>query len=378
MQSGSAPTIQDHYADLEAPDVDALTLQLEQLIQQGALSPEQAATISQEQSAMNGISLDPKLKEAQMNALSSLSDISDSGGMTMMDKANLSKIQSEEDAAARGKREAIIQNANARGAGGSGVELMSQMLNQQESASRKSARDLDVAGMAQQRALDALMQQGNLAGNIQSQDFNQQSQVAGANDAISRFNAQNQQSQLNQNVAARNDAAAKNLAVKQGVADMNVGARNAQQQHNKGLLQQNFNNQLAKRGAQSGVAQTNAGIAGQNSQNQAAANNQSAGTALTVASMFSDERMKEDVEDFDPSDFLDSLTGYKFKYKDKKHGEGQKAGVMAQDLLKSEIGSTMVEDSPEGLMVNTTKATGPILAAVASLNGRLKKMEGKG
>ena len=82
MQSGSTPQVADYFAGLDTPDVSEMALQLEQLVQQGALSPEQAATIQQEQSQMNGISLDPKLQKAQMDALASLTDISDSGGMT--------------------------------------------------------------------------------------------------------------------------------------------------------------------------------------------------------------------------------------------------------------------------------------------------------
>lgn len=375
MQSGSTPHIKDNFQEMQLPSIADQELQLQELVQQGILTPEQAQAQLVGRSEMDGITLDPKLKTAQMEALAGLQDISSSGGMTNMDRANLNRIKSEEDAAARGKREAILSNAQARGMGGSGLELMSQMKNQQESASRTAQRDLDVAGMAQQRALQALMQGGDMAGRIQGQDFSQQAQTAQANDAISKFNAQNKQQVGMANVAANNDAQARNLAAKQSVSDINSNLKNQQQMHNKGLLQQNFENDMRKRQAQAGLAAQNAANSGQNSQNTANAWNQTGGMMLSAASMFSDERCKEEIEEFSPSDFLDSLTGYKFKYKDKKHGEGKHVGVMAQDLEKTEAGSKLVVDSPEGKIVDYAKAGPAIMASLASLNDRLKKME---
>jgi hypothetical protein len=371
MQSGSTPSVQDQFKWINTPRTEDMELQLQQLVQQGVIDPEQAATILQNPSAMNQISSDPSLKQNQMDALLGLQDISDSGGLTSGDQANLSKIRTDEDTAARGKREAIIQNAQSRGLGGSGLELMSQMQNQQDSATRNSQRDMDVAGQAQERALQALMQQGQLSGQIQNQDFNQQAQKAQANDAISQFNAQNQQAQINQNVGARNAAQAANLGTKQNIANSNVATANTQQQFNKGLIQQQFDNQIKKAGGSTGVDQANAQAAGQNSANQANATNQLIGIGATAAGTYfggpaggaaanaavtqgtkkkkegglvdgepsgfdSEPHMlepgefvvrKEDVPDmlmkahtgkdgkFDAAGFLDSITGHKYGYK---------------------------------------------------------------
>lgn len=378
FQSGRTPNIPDLYADLQTPNMQDLQLQLEEMVLQGTLSPEQAQTIMLDPSAMGGITLDPALKQAQMDALLGLQDISESGGMTSMDRANMSRISNEEDAKARGAREAIMQNMQARGMGGSGMEILSQFQNAQESAARRSARDTEVAGMAQQRALEALMQGGSMAGNIRNQDFSEQAQKAQAQDAISRFNAQNRQAQENLNVGARNDAREKNLNAAQTLSNTNTGIRNQQQTHNKGLYQQQFENELKKRGGQAGIAGQNAQISGQNSQNQANANNQMLGTALTTAAMFmSDERQKEDVEDFDASAFLDSLTGKKYKYKDEQYGKGPQAGIIAQDLMKTPEGSSAVHQTDKGMMVDSGKASNLALASAADLHKRLKKLEGK-
>lgn len=215
-----------------------------------------------------------------------------------------------------------------------------------------------------------------MAGQIQGQDFNQQAQQAQANDAISKFNAQNKQQTNLYNVGARNDAQAQNLAAKQNISNTNTNLQNQQQQYNKELKQKQYENELKKRQGQLGVATTNSQIQGQNSQNTANAWNQTGGMMMSGAAMLSDERCKEEIEDFSPSDFLDSITGHKFQYKDKKHGEGEQVGVMAQDLLKTEAGSKLVAETPEGLAVDYSKSGPTVMASLASLNDRLRKIEG--
>lgn len=359
----------DQLSSLQLPDTVSMQIQLEDLVQQGALTPEQAQAILADPSALNGISTDPALQKAQMDALTGLQDISSSGGLTAADKAQLSQIQTQGDTAARGSREAIQQNAQARGLGGSGIELLQEMQNQQDQATRNSANDLSVAGMAQNRALQALQQAGTLGGQIQNQSFNQQATVANANDAIDKFNTQNAQNVNLTNTAANNTAEAANLAAKQKIADANVATHNAQQQYNKQLQQQQFDNAYKKAGGVAGGLNNQA----QGFQQAGQANQQLIGTAASSAAAFSDEKVKKEVETFDPSKFLDDLTSVKYRYKDPGMGDGKQVGVMAQDIEK-EV-PQMVHDTPEGKVVDYNKAGGPILASMSSLNERLKKLE---
>ena len=368
MQAGSTPQTEDKFQGIALPDVNDMQLQLEQLVEQGVLTPEQAQAQLADRSETDNISTDPRTKEAQMAALSGLQDIANSGGMTDSDEVNLNHIRNDEDTAARGKREAILQNAASRGLGGSGLELMSQMQNQQDAATRTSARDMDVSAQAKDRALQALMDAGKMGGDIQAQDFSQQATKANANDAIAKFNAQNQQQVGLTNTAANNAAQAANLANKQSVANANVGQRNSQQQYNKELLQKNFQNQIQKAGGQTQVAEHNSTAAGANSAAQANANNQTLATGVAAVSPVvgaymsakskdqnagmsdggivtgpdtggdTEPRMlqpgefvvrKKDVPEmlvkmhtndkgkFDPAAFLDSITGHKHSYKKK-------------------------------------------------------------
>lgn len=282
MQSGSTPTVDDKYKDIVAPKAQDLSYQIQQLVEQGVITPEDAQAALSGRSELDNVSTDPKLREAQLAALSGLQDVSN-GGLTDSDRASLSQISTDEATKSKGQRDAILQNAQSRGMGGSGLELMAQLQNEQDSASRKSARDTSVAGMAQQRALQALMDQGQLGGQIQAQDFNQQTQKANANDAISKFNAQNQQAANMANTQARNVAQASNLENKQSIANQNAALSTQQNKQKADVAQQVFNNSVAKAGGSQGATNFNAQAQGQNSQGAANANNQLIGAGLAAA-----------------------------------------------------------------------------------------------
>ncbi len=387
----------DALNNLQTPDIETMKIHLQDLVSQGKITPEQANTFLQQNTNLAGISTNPADTQAQMEALQGLQKISNEGGLTPIDEALLGKIKTQEDTQARGAREAILQNAQSRGVGGSGVELASQMLNQQSAATDQSQRDLDVGALAQQRALEALIQGGQLGGQMQQTEFGQKAQVANAQDAINRFNAANQQSQENYNVGNINAAQQANLANEQNIANSNVGTANAQEQYNKNLPEVGYQNAYQKAGG-TAAAYNNAAA------NQAAAgaqNQKTLGTVLSAGAVGasggtpkesvqaaqgyypktdtdtnSDVRMKEDIEKFDPSEFLNSLTSYKYNYKKPEMGEGKHAGVMAQDLEKTEEGKSMVEDTPEGKKVDYGKGFNTLLASLVDVHHRVKDLEG--
>jgi len=267
--SGYGAMAADQFNNISLPDIEKMKLELEGLVSQGVLSPEDAKLYLQDNSELGGISLDPKLQQAQMDALASLQEIGD-GGLTESDRANLNRIGTEELTRARGNREAIMQSNQARGMGGSGADLLAQLQNSQSAAERTSQRDMDVAGIARDRALQGIIQAGQLGGQMQNQSFNQQAQVAGAQDAINQFNTMAKQNTGNLNTQNQNAAAAQNLAEKQRIADSNVGTRNQQQQYNKNLQQQQFDNQIKKAGGAASAYQNqaaNASSQGQGIQN---------------------------------------------------------------------------------------------------------------
>lgn len=366
------------FEGLATPDVNDMKIQLEGLVSQGVLTPEEAQFYEQNPTELSNITLDPQFQQAQLDALNSLQDISSSGGMTTADKANLGQIASDEASQQRGAREAILQNAQARGVGGSGLELLSQMQNQQDSATRQSQRDLDVAGMAQQRALQALQAAGSLGGEMQSNEFGRKAEIAGAQDYINQFNAQNKNQFSLANTGARNDAQEKNLAEKQRISDANTGTTNAQRQYNTQLAQQDYENQLKKASGVAGGYSDEANQAAKRGEQVTKMTGAAIQSGATAAGIPSDRNLKENIEPFDASKFLDSLTSYKYNYKNpQRDGEGEFAGPMAQDLEKTPEGDSLVEDTPEGKRVDYGKGFGTILAALTDVHNRVKNLEGR-
>lgn len=102
-----------------------------------------------------------------------------------------------------------------------------------------------------------------------------------------------------------------------------------------------------------------------------------------MTSMFamSDEEQKKGIEEDNKTrHFLDAIHAHKYRYKDPTlpgAGEGEFVSPMAQELEKSELGKSMVKDTPNGKMVDYGKGFGTILAAQAMLNERMKKLEKK-
>lgn len=161
-----------------------------------------------------------------------------------------------------------------------------------------------------------------------------------------------------------------------GLENAQAGAIMAQQEQNS--ADQFLAQQAA---AQRGVA-LQSGLANQQAkqQDQQAAIQGIAGIGTTAA-MLSDETEKENIKPAKGSaneieTFMNAIKEYNYNYKNKANGTGEKTGVMAQDLEKTSVGKTMVDSGPDGQkVVDTNKAIGAILAGMADLNKKIKKME---
>jgi hypothetical protein len=226
------------YGNLQTPEYDTINpVSYGQYSYLGDYTPTTLEAVNLGPSAMEGIALDPVTRAAQMQALQQLQDVSSQGGMTAIDRARLAQMQTGVNQQERGNREAIMQNMRQRGVAGSGLELAASLSNQQSAADRANQEALNVEAMAQQRALDAMMQSGSLAGSIRGQDFGEQSQIAQAKDAISKFNAANTQDVRNQNWGAVNQAGMAGNTARQGIANANVDIGNKQVDTNTGIAQ---------------------------------------------------------------------------------------------------------------------------------------------
>jgi hypothetical protein len=234
----------NEFGSVNQPLLSELQSRVEFLTQQGIITPEMAQSIMQDPSLMEKVTGSPEAQSAQMQALSQLQGISTQGGMTTGDKATLAEINAANAAKERGSREALAMNARERGVGGSGIDMVSQMINQQSAAGNENLQGLEVAKTAQQRALDAIAQSGQLGGQIEGQKFGEQSAKASAQDAINKFNAANRQNVEMTNVGSRNTAQAANLAEKQRVADTNIAIGNKKAADDAAARQTQFQNRM--------------------------------------------------------------------------------------------------------------------------------------
>lgn len=261
------------FYDFDIPTIESQLLELEELRSVGNLSPEQEEAILQQETELRQLlsaAVDPA-KQAQMKALAELEEIADQGGLTAEDRARLDAIRSEVSRQEKGQREAILQNYAQRGLSGSGMELAAQLANQQGAAERASAEGFNTAARAEQRALEAILQSGKLAGDIRGQEASEQLAIDEAEREIQKMNTLQRADVQQRNVDRKNLAQQFNLEKDQELANQNVGMRNKEQQYNKELQQKKFANELDIARGVSGQLQQSASADLQAAQNQSAA-----------------------------------------------------------------------------------------------------------
>ncbi len=402
---------------LVPPTVADLSVKLEDYVQQGQITPEEYIAYLQKQSELEGVKIPDQVLNAQYDVLTHLQDITNSGGLTAVDKAKINDIRDQVMQKTSSNNMATQQNFASRGLSGSGLEVASRLANDSAATQAASKQGFDVAALAEQRALDALSAQGTQANAMRGQEYTQQSDLAKANDAINRFNTSAKQSVSDKNIADANEAQATNLAAKQAIADKNTGVANTEETANKAAVQTAWNDQYNRANAMTGAGST----AGNAMTNAAARDENFYGNLGSAAgSIFSaygkkkkttgddtsstssstpdysnvdygfkdtgdysasDKRVKTNIKDLDDEDIcaiLDHMTGKKYKYaKDFKDDGKVHFGVLAQDVEKTPAGAALVVEKNGVKHIDNGEASMVALAALANLNKRMKKMEGK-
>lgn len=188
---------------------------------EAALRDIQNTNAEADPSAYGSIEADPSLVTAQRSVLERLMREGTTDGLDRSERVGLAQAQQQIGRQERGGREAILQNMQSRGMGGSGSELAASLVNQQGSADRSAQMGSSAAAAARQRQLSALAQSGQMAGQVRGQGFGEQATKAGGMDAVSRFNA-----------AARLNKAGMQAGVRTGQA--NLYGQNAAQAESRG------------------------------------------------------------------------------------------------------------------------------------------------
>lgn len=352
---------------LDIPDIEKqkILLELPKLV--GLMQAEQL-----DPSALQDLEMDPQLRDNIMQAISAEKQLADEG-LTAEDRARRDALLRSAQADTKARDASIMQSMAEEGRGGSGSELAQRLLSNQRSADRAEQQAAQLGADISRARREARQNAANMSSQLDATQFARDAQKASAADEIARFNAMNRQ-----NIAAQN------LAQQQSIADQGTALRNQQQMYNKGLQQQQFQNQMAKATGvtnqlqnQAQGMQAQANRQAQAAQAQAAGNRSLIGSGITALAL-SDKKAKENVREAKTDEFqdmLDKIKPKKFDYKMEHGGVRDNTGVMAQDLEKSDLGRDMVVDTPEGKMVDKEKMLMTAMATLADMNKRMKELE---
>ena len=255
----------DLFRRIELPNIEDQKLNLETLDYVGDYNPLLEQAINLQDTELASMSEDPVLRQLQMESIDQTQQRA-LEGMTPEDEAALRQVRRNAAGEAQAMQGQILQEMAARGQGGSGAELIARLQAQQAATDRMSQEGDREAQMRQQMRAQAANQLGNMAGQLRSQDFSQDARIAEAKDAVNRFNTQNQINRQQRNVGSQNQAQMSNLDRLQAIKNQNAAIRNQQQMNNKGLIQQQFQNEMQRAGGMTGqlggIAQSRDAAAG--------------------------------------------------------------------------------------------------------------------
>lgn len=245
--------------------------------------PELEKEFPELKSEFEQIETDPRLKAEQAKALEGLSQRAE-GGLTPDDIAQIQNIRNKAAGQARAQDASIMQNMEQRGIGGSGAELMARLAASQQAAQQASLDSQQLASQDYQAKIDALMQLGNLAGSQREQAYQEEAQKATALDRMKELNQAARYDVQGRNVSERNRANLGRQELAQQLENQRAATANQEQMYNKQLIQQKFENEMAKAGAASS-AYTGAAQGALQAGATAAANKQAMWSGIGQAGM---------------------------------------------------------------------------------------------
>lgn len=108
-------------------------------------------------------------RDAQMSALRQMQQWGQ-GGLTTADRGSLEMQRGRDLQASGAAQRSLMQQAQARGVGGSGMDFATRQMAGQQGQQQTSDAETQMMQGAQQRALAAVQAQGQMAGSLRSQD----------------------------------------------------------------------------------------------------------------------------------------------------------------------------------------------------------------
>lgn len=224
----------DRLRSVELPDIDKMRILLE--------NPEllEDTPYLLGDSALEDVQGDPAVLAAQEETLARLQEIADTG-ITEGDISAQRELRDDAEAADVARQRSALQRLAERGQSDPLLEgLMRQDRAQREANRSAMTQDMMIQQAAQARQA-AIPQAVQAAQQMRGQELAEQTRLAQTRDARAQANLGETQ---------------RVQGMRQMYADQAADMRNQQQMYNKGLLQQDFQNRMAKATGQSQAANT--------------------------------------------------------------------------------------------------------------------------
>lgn len=251
--------IQDDIDNIQDPQLQEIIYQ--KYKEAGYITPEMEKEIQLGTSRMETVKIDPKLREAQMQALAKLQQVG-TEGLTSEDRLAMDELNREVAQQENARQQSILQGMQQRGMGGAGAELAAQLSSSQSAAQSQQRASQQIAAEANKRALEAIMKSGQLGSDIRTQEFSEQEAESKAADAIAKANVEHSRDIQQRNISSRNSAQEANLNRAQEIADANVAMENKQRAERERIALLKYNQALEKQRAKSGAQQNMASYFG--------------------------------------------------------------------------------------------------------------------
>lgn len=274
---------------VNVPSIAQLTLpELQKYVKAGVLTPEQYQAISADPNTFQQIAgqADMSGQSAQKAALQQEAGIVQAGGSTPINQANLTNNINQTNQAMQAARGGIEQQAQERGVAGGGQEFLSQLMNEQNNSQNANTGAVNAAANNAQLALQAITNQGQLGGQMQSQSSADALAKAQAAQQVQEYNSQLQSAANQYNTQNANAAQSANLQNAQNIGNQNTQDINQRTMYNAQLPQTQFSDQMQKANAVAGAYGNQGALEQKQAQQQAGFTGNLLGTGATLAGAY--------------------------------------------------------------------------------------------
>lgn len=250
--------------------------------QYGFINPDDVETfqpllesaIQQQETGLKDIQLDPQLRQAKMQALQRLQQTGEEG-MTLEERAATGQIARQAGAQQAAAQQQVLAQQARRGTLGSGSALQAQLAASEVGTDQAARAGEALAVERNRRALQAVLEAGGMAGNIEQADYAKQAEAARAQDIINQFNVGQQSGVQQRNVGGQNVAGMTALQRKQQLQDTEQATKNLQaeqlvkgklaayeadQAKRQAIAQQQYNAKMAQAGKAGQTASAAGGL----------------------------------------------------------------------------------------------------------------------